>query len=148
MEEYAMTLVWAAMFVAAIVIEATTSELVAVWFIPGIVVAIVLSLFGVPEWIQCLVCAAMSAVLLFLALKVFRKKILKNHGRGKTDTDLLIGADAKVVEEIDNEAMSGAVKIDGKIWTARMADDGERAEIGEFVTVESISGVKLICRRK
>ena len=75
MEEYAMTLVWAVMFVAAIVIETSTSELVAIWFIPGIVVAIILSLCGVPEWIQCLVCAAMSAILLFLALKVFRKKI-------------------------------------------------------------------------
>ena len=47
-----------------------------------------------------------------------------------------------------NRIVTGAVKVDGKEWSARMADDCEIAELGEFVTIESISGVKLICRWK
>lgn len=148
MEPYYFTILWAALFITALVIEARTAELVAIWFVPGILISLVLSFFGVYEWVQILVFAVISVVLLILAFTVFRKKILKNHGSEKTDTDLLLGRDARVEEDIDNAEMRGAVKIDGKVWSARMADDGETAKAGEFVTVESISGVKLICKRK
>lgn len=148
MGEYVMAIVWAALFITALVIEAQTAELVAIWFVPGTVVSLILALVGVPEWIQWIAFAVISAILMVLAFTVFRKRILKNHGSEATDTDLLLGKDARVEEDIDNAAMCGAVKIDGKVWSARMADDGDRATVGEFVTVESISGVKLICRRK
>ena len=143
-----MTIVWVALFIAALVIEAQTAELIAVWFIPGIFVSLILSFFEIDEWVQWLVFASISVVLLVLAFTVFRKKILKNHGSEPTDTELLLGRHAKVVTDIDNALMQGEVKIDGMIWSARMADDAEKAEAGEFVTVERISGVKLICRRK
>lgn len=148
MELNTMTVLWAVLFLVAVFIEAQTMELVAVWFLPGILSALLLSLFGVYGWIQFTVFVVVSAVMLFLALKIFRKRLLKNISNEKTDTDLLIGRDAKVEEDINNLELSGAVKIDGRVWSARMADDGERAVRGEFVTVESISGVKLICRRK
>lgn len=148
MELNTMTVLWAVLFLVAVFVEAQTMELVAVWFLPGILSALLLSLFGVYGWIQFTVFVVVSAVMLFLALKIFRKRILKNISNEKTDTDLLIGRDAKVEEDINNLELSGAVKIDGRVWSARMADDGERAVRGEFVTVESISGVKLICRRK
>ena len=50
-------------------------------------------------------------------------------------------------ESISNLEMRGAVKLDGKIWSARMVDDSETAEVGEYVIVESISGVKLNCKK-
>ncbi len=148
MEPYVMTIVWAVLFIAAVAIEAQTAELVAIWFVPGIFTSLVLSFCNVDEWIQWLVFASISVILLTLAFTVFRKKLLKNHGSEPTDTDLLLGKEARVEEDIDNARMTGAVKIDGKIWSARMADDGESASVGEFVTVEKISGVKLICKRK
>ena len=148
MEPYYMTLVWVALFISALVIEAQTAELVAIWFLPGILVSMILSFFEVGELVQWIVFAAISAVLLTLAFTVFRKKLLKNHGSEPTDTDLLLGKEALVIEDINNPLMKGAVKIDGKEWSARMVDDTQTATVGEFVTVESVSGVKLICRRK
>ena len=148
MEEYLMTLVWAAVFVTAIIIEMQTAELVAIWFLPGAFTSLILSIFKVPEWIQWVVFISVSAVLLIMALSKFRKVLLKNVGKEKTDTDLLIGKPAAVIERISNSDMIGAVKLEGKVWSAKMADDLETAEVGEFVTVESISGVKLICKRK
>ena len=49
--------------------------------------------------------------------------------------------------DISNSEELGAVKVGGQVWSARMSSDGETARVGEFVIVESISGVKLICRR-
>ena len=147
MGEYAMAIVWAAIFILALAAESQTAELVAIWFMPGALISLVLSFFNVPVWIQITVFAVLSAVLLVLAFKFFRRLLLKDVGRTKTDTDLLIGKQARVEEDIDNAQMQGAVKIDGKIWSARMVDDSQKATVGEFVIVESISGVKLICKK-
>ena len=148
MEPYIMPIVWVAVLVVSLIVEVQTAELVAVWFIPGALTSLLLSLVGVDEWIQWLVFLVVSAVLLVLAFTVFRKRFLKNHGKEKTDIDLLVGQTAKVIERIDNADMTGAVKVGGKEWSARMADDCETAEVGEFVEIESVSGVKLICRWK
>jgi membrane protein implicated in regulation of membrane protease activity len=148
MEPYIMPIVWGAVLVVSLIVEEQTAELVDVWFIPGALTSLLLSLVGVDEWIQWLVFLVVSAVLLVLAFTVFRKRFLKNHGKEKTDIDLLVGQTAKVIERIDNADMTGAVKVGGKEWSARMADDCETAEVGEFVEIESVSGVKLICRWK
>lgn len=145
---YTMAVVWAVIFVATLVVESQTAELVAIWFSAGALISLILALCGVPVWIQWLVFVVLSAILLVLAFRFFRKMLLKNVGKSKTDTDLLIGKRARVEEDISNPDMKGAVKIDGKIWTARMAEDSETAVAGEFVTVVAISGVKLICKRQ
>ena len=147
MEPYAMTIIWAVLFVVALVLEIQTAELVSIWFVPGILVALIMSFFDIDPWVQALVFGSISVVLLVLAFTVFRKKILKNHGSEPTDTDLLLGKDAVVVEDIAAGGI-GAVKIDGKIWSARLTEESESASAGERVTVEKIEGVKLICTRK
>lgn len=143
-----MVIFWAAVMALALFGEILTAELVAVWFIPSSLVSMILAFFEVPIWVQWLVFIVMSAALLVLAFKFLRMLLLKNLGNKKTDTDILIGKLARVEEDIDNAEMQGAVKIDGKIWSARMVDDSESAQKGEFVIVEYISGVKLICRRQ
>ena len=147
MEAYVMTIIWAVVFVAAIWVEAETSELIAIWFMPGALAALVLSLNHVPEWIQGTVFIGVSALLLLIARVFLKKYIVKKVGQEKTDTDLLIGRQAKVEEDIDNSEEKGAVKVNGQIWSARMTDDADTASAGEFVIIESISGVKLICKK-
>ena len=148
MEGYIMTIVWAVVFIAALWIEAETAEMVAIWFLPGAIAGLALSFFDIKWWVQCIVFVVLSAILLILAKTVLKKYLKKHTRQEKTDTDLLIGEIAVVTERIDNNEMTGAVKIQGKEWSARMADDCESAEVGEFVEVLSISGVKLICRWK
>ena len=138
MEGYVMTIVWAVVFLAALWIEAETAEMVALWFLPGAIASLVLSLFDIKWWVQCIIFIALSAVLLVLAKTVLKRYIVKRVGQEKTDTDLLIGEIAVVTERINNNEMTGAVKLQGKEWSARMADDCEIAEVGEFVEVLSI----------
>ena len=143
-----MVIFWVGVILAALFIEMHTAELVAVWFIPSALVSMILAFCNVDIWIQWTVFLAMSTILLIVLFRFLRKLLLKDRGNTKTDTDILIGRPARVEENINNAEMSGAVKIDGKVWSARMTDDSETAEVGEFVTVESISGVKLICSKK
>ena len=147
MEEYVMAIIWAAVFILSIWVEAETAEMISIWFMPGALAALVLSLSGVEEWIQLVTFFALSSVLLVIARLFLRKYVIKKVGKEKTDTDLLIGRQVRVEESIDNSEEKGAVKVNGQIWSARMVNDEETASAGEFVTVESISGVKLICKR-
>lgn len=43
-------------------------------------------------------------------------------------------------------AETGAIKYDGKIWTARSLSSDIVFNKGEFVTVEKIEGVKVIVK--
>ena len=54
----------------------------------------------------------------------------------------VIGCPARVTEEIDNEAGTGAVYVEGKTWTAR-SSDGRVLPIGTRVIAERMEGVKL-----
>lgn len=148
MEPYTMTIIWAVLFAAALVVEIQTAELVSIWFAPGLLIALIMSFFEIEPWIQAVVFGSVSVILLVLAFTVFRKKILKNHGSEPTDTDLLLGKDAVVVSDIPAYLGIGEVKIDGKVWSARMAEESESASVGERVIVKRIEGVKLICSRK
>ena len=148
MEGNDLLIAWAVICVLTLIVESQTAELVAIWFFPGALVSLILSLCSVKIWIQVLVFVVLSALFTVLGFLFFRKMLLKNVGKTKTDTDLLIGQRARVEEDISNPEMQGAVKIDGKVWSARMEDDSETAVAGEFVTVVAISGVKLICKRQ
>ena len=147
MEVTVMTIIWAVVFASAIFIEAETAEMTAIWFMPGALIALALSLFNVDIWIQCLVFILLSAILLVLAKTVFKKQLAGRVVQAKTDTDLLIGEKAKVIEDIVNDENRGVVKLGGQLWSARMEDGEPMASEGEFVTVVRISGVKLICRK-
>ena len=144
---YGWAIAWAVVFIAALWVEAETCELVSVWFLPGAVASLVLALCRVEWWIQLVVFIALSAILLVLSRTALKKYLVKNVGQEKTDTDLLIGQSARVVEDIDNIESRGAVKINGQVWTARMDNDSERATEGESVIIVEIKGVKLICKR-
>ncbi len=147
MDEYIMTLVWAVVFVLAMYLEAQTAEMVALWFMPGALISLVLSFFDIRPIVQIIVFVAVSALLLVLAKTVFKKQLARLYSKQKTDTDLLIGSVARVEEEIVNSEGRGAVKINGQIWSARMEDSDVTASVGESVTVTAISGVKLICKK-
>ena len=76
----------------------------------------------------------------FIFKKYFESKITP------TNLDAVIGETAVVVEEISNTEETGAVKIQGKVWSAR-SENGEVIEKDAIVSVVEIKGVKLICKK-
>lgn len=139
---------WLCVVILAVIMEAMTAELVAIWFAPGAFVSMILAFFEVSLTVQLIVFVSLTAVSLVLA-KLFLRKVLKKHHRvEKTNADALAGQLALVEETIDNAKPSGVAKINGQLWTARMEDPAVTVPAGEWVEIVRVSGAKLICRPK
>ena len=139
-----MPLIWLGVLVLSIVVEATTMGLVAVWFMPGALVALVLSLFDVGLPWQIVAFVVLAVVLLLFGRKLFRPFNKKE----KTNTEALIGQIAVVTEQVCNVEGRGAAKLNGQEWSARAEQEDQALEVGDRVEVVDIRGVKLICRKQ
>lgn len=142
-----MIYVWLGVVVMAIVAEAATADLIAIWFMPAALVAMILAVAHTPLWVQVIVFLALVAAFLALS-KTFLRKYLKKRPNEITNADALIGQTAIVTENLDNLAQSGAVRVNGLEWSARSVDDCIKAEKGTLVVIREINGVKLICEPK
>lgn len=140
-----MLFLWIAVLVLAIVIEATTSDMVAVWFMPAAIVSLVLSLIpGVPWWVQVLVFVAVGLILV-AATRPLCRRLLRGK-RTRTNADALIGQICIVTEEIRNIDGLGEVKVGGLCWSARAKEAERIIPVGERVEIVAIEGVKLIVK--
>ena len=139
-----MNWIWLGAIIVFGLLEAATAGLVSIWFVCGAVTALLSTFLGAALWLQITLFLAVSAA----ALAVTRPLIRKMSARAvPTNLDRAIGSAARVTEDIDNEAGTGAVYVDGKTWSAR-SSDGSVIPIGTKVTVERIEGVKLFVIRE
>ena len=140
-----MTLVWGVIMIAMLIAEAVTVGLVTIWFALGALCALVSALLGAPLWLQIVWFAVISAATLILTRPLAKKYV---NGRSQpTNADRVIGRSCVVTERIDNLAETGAVSVDGKVWTAR-SENGHPIEQGAVVVAKQIQGVKLIVSGK
>lgn len=139
-----MPYVWVTLIICAVLLEAATTGLVAIWFMPGALLALILSIIDIPVWIQSLSFFLLSLVLLICYNAIF-KKLVKKRTVTPTNVDALIGKQALVIEKIDNIQGKGLVKINSQIWTARSLDPNRIYPEGELVKIIALEGVKLIC---
>ena len=145
MNDYTMYIVWAVAIVGFAVLEGITFQLVSIWFVFGSIAALIASLLGATVTVQVIVWLVVSAATLAATRPVIKKKLVAKVQ--PTNADRCIGADATVLEPIDNARSVGQVKVDGKVWSARSLD-GEIIEKDTVVTVKKIEGVKLIVSKK
>lgn len=132
---------WLIIMAVLILFEIATLGLTTIWFAFGALAAFIASLFGANIIIQIAVFFLVSLITLIftrpVALRFF------NNDRIKTNAESLIGEKARVIERIDNINASGRVMLNGQEWMAR-SDGNDIIETGCTVTVNNISGVKLI----
>ncbi len=136
-----LSYVWMAVVVVALLLEAATMSLISIWFVPGALLALTLSLLNLELHWQIVAFAVTSVVTLFLGLTIKRKKT-------KTNVDSVIGKTALIIEEVNNIEGRGAAKLGGQVWTARAKNEKETLVPGDQVIVLAVEGVKLICRKK
>ena len=133
---------WLIMFAIFVIAELVTSgALISIWFCLSSLVAMAAAKAGTGFIVQMVVFVVFSTALLILT-KPFIRKVLKFNPE-PTNADAIIGGVGVVVETINNIEEKGAVKIDGKIWTARALDDNIIIKEGSKVKALEIRGVKL-----
>lgn len=135
-----MTLVWFGLLVFFLLLEGSTAAMVSVWFAGGALAAMVTTLLTDVLWVQAVVFLAVSTVLLALLRPLARK--LSATKKTATNVDSVPGKTGVVLEDIDNLAPAGQVKLDAMIWTAR-STTGEKIPVGTVVRVDRVEGVKL-----
>ena len=135
-----MAVIWLALAVIFLIIEAITVGLATIWFAAGAFAAFVLSLLNVPVLAQVVIFLAVSCCLLVFTRKIFVEKL--RTGSESTNVDALRGETGIVTEEI-RPLTVGQVKINGQVWSALGKDD-ETIEKDRLVKVIAIEGVKLI----
>ena len=136
-----MLIVWIALLIAFIVVEAATVQLVSIWVASGLSAALIAELCSAPVWLQCVICSSVSLVALAVTrplVKKFSKKRVQ-----PTNADRYIGLEGIVEETVDNTEGTDGVKVEGSTWTAR-SSDGSQKEKGSNITVDRIDGVKLM----
>ena len=135
-----MVYFWLAMIVVFALVEGVTVSLIAVWFSVGSLAAMISAALGAPLWLQALLFTLVSGLTL-AAMRPFIKKYL-NIKPILTNADALVGQSAVAIESVDS--LSGAVKVGGKVWSARC---DQAVSVGESVRILSIEGVKLIVEK-
>lgn len=137
-----MAIFWACLFVILLILELMTAGLVTIWFCGGAIVALVLSLFNLPVWIQVSAFAVVSILLLIFTRPIVKK--LKNKKVAPMNTDRVLNRKCVVLEDINGLSASGSVKIDGIIWSAIAKDENQTIAKGTKVIVKKVDGVKVI----
>ena len=143
-----LPLLWFGIIVLTLVVESQTADLIAIWFAPGAFVSLILSFFNVQFWVQFGVFIGVTVVGMILSFTLLRPMMKKRGKILKTNADALAGKFAIVEEDVNNAAPTGAVKINGQLWTARMDNPTDTVSKGDWVEIVRVEGAKLICRPK
>ena len=139
-----LTIFWLILVAVMLVIEIFTMGLTTIWFSLGAVAAAIAAGLGAPLWVQILLFTVVSVVIMIL-VRPFALKVM-DRNRTKTNIDEVIGKQAEVLEPIDNQKEQGKVRFRGVEWMARSVD-GSTVAAGDVVTVEEVSGVKLLVKK-
>ena len=137
-----MDCVWLGIAILAAIVEGIVPSLVSVWFVPGGLAALVVSLMGGPLWLQILIFLAVSMAALAFTRPLAKK--LLDRRRERTNADRVVGAVDIVIQDVDNVLSVGRVMVMGNSWSARSTQPNGKIEAGTKVRIESIEGVKLL----
>lgn len=143
MAEY-MWIIWLSIFVIMIIIEASTTELVSVFFALGALIAMIISFIpGVEWWVQLIVFVVVSGATL-AGLRPLVKKFFNKEKRS-TNVDEFIGKKLSVLD-LNNDGVP-EVKVNGLIWRIEGVEEEEKFAVDEKVEVVAIKGNKLVVRK-
>lgn len=143
MEQY-MWIVWLALMIVMIVIEASGPALVSIWFAAGALVSLICSFIpGIPWWAEIIIFVATSLIA-FIALRPIFKKYFKRNSI-KSNVDSLVGKKGLLTKEI-KPLENGECKINDVTWTAVSVND-QIIEKDSVIEVVSIVGNKLYVKK-
>ena len=140
-------ILWAVLIVVFVIVEFCTVQLVSIWLAVASLITLIcslcfdsLSLIG-----QLAIFVITSAILVTTTLPLIKKRLNKKHIA--TNSELEIGKNATVIEEINPDKGTGRVTLNGVDWGAVSADNGIIPN-DSVVVVKEIKSTKLIVEKK
>lgn len=137
-----MLYIWIGFFVLSVIVEVSTMNLIAIWFMPGTLVSIVLAIFSVPVWIQVLVWLVITVIVFAATYRLSAR--LRHPIHQPTNADRVIGQTGVVTEAISDRKQTGQVRVMGQVWSSKTDETTDEIPVGTEVRVLRIEGVKLI----
>lgn len=132
---------WLVVVVLLAIIEASTVNLVSIWFVISGIITMIVSLFTDLFYLQFGIFVVLGTILLVLT-KPMIKKISENR-ETKLNLERIIGMEGVVTSEI-NKNVIGEVKVDGKLWSAI---SNTKIPVNAIVKAKEIDGVKLVVEK-
>jgi len=132
-------LIWILLAVAFAIGEIFSLSLFLAPFAVGALLGALADLAGAGAAVATVV-FLMSSLLLLGFVRPIARRHMRTPAQLRTGTAALVGQTAIVTERIVNDASSGAVKLEGEVWTARSYDGEEVIEEGRRVHVIEIRG--------
>lgn len=139
-------IVWIALVLIFVIVEVTTLEFTFLMLAIGSVGGLLTGLFGAPWWLQVIVAAVLSVLLLFTVRPPLLRALKRGGDPTPSNVEALLGQRGTVVVPIVDER--GQVKLqNGETWTARLLSNspasstaGFTLDTGSPVIVTAIEG--------
>ena len=137
-----MLIVWGVVFVTFLVLELSTTDLFAIWFSLGALIALVFAAIKPIPWFISIFVYIISSLLLFIFVGRYIKKKMKPGDETITNVETYVGKQYRLLDDItlDN---SGTIKIDGVEWSC-VSYDNKEIKKDTIVTIKKIEGNKFI----
>lgn len=140
-----MSLIWLALIIAFILVEAFTYQLICIWFAVGSIGGLIAS-FVTDNYIVQITAFIIISIIALICIRPAVKRGLKPKGL-KTNVEDLLGKDVMITEDVCNLNSSGQGKVNGMIWTVRSVDNVDIKK-GKTAVIEKVEGVKLIVKER
>lgn len=112
------TLLWLIAVIAFVVLEASTTALVSIWFAVGAAAALITSFFTQSLSVEAAVFAVVSAITLIIMVPTLAKRRKERKAPVTNGSPLTIGKQGVVLVDI-KPGYLGRVRVDGLDWQAR-----------------------------
>lgn len=142
--EYAW-IIWLAVILIFVIIEVSSLEFTFLMLAIGSLGGLMAGLVGAPGWLQVVIAAVLSVLLLFVLKPTLTRRLHRGGDAARSNVDALMGIDGTVV--VDFSDGQGQVKLaNGETWTARLSPVTElrAVEAGERVIVTAIDGATAV----
>lgn len=135
---------WLALILVFLIIEVLSLSFVFLMLAVGSVGGLIAGLLGAPWWVELIVAAALSLLLLFFVRPPLLRLTHRGADPARSNVDRLLGTRATVIKEFSDGA--GQVKLsNGETWTARLPHHSSASLLeGDAVQVDSIEGATAV----
>lgn len=137
-------LVWVAGALVLGLVEVASLDLVFGMLTAAALVAAGVAYTGASFTVQVLVFSATAALLLLVVRPVALRRLKPAGPAQRTNTAAHVGRTAEVLATVTDRG--GQVKLAGEVWSARCAESGTTAGVGDLVDVVTIEGATAVVR--